>query len=325
MEASALLRNYPAIRTNAPEELQDWLRPIFSVRSIDMPEGGKAFQSVLNHCELPSIALTYARYGSPLQAQLSQNDYFVQGFPISGSGEVRWNRHSLLVEELGGGIAGGPGSEGMFVYGPTFAHLILKMSPAVLARKLSAMIGKPVDPPLQLTGRPNANSRFAAAQLRLLRFLVGELDRDEDMLPANVIAETEQAVIVAYLMANEHNYSKWLEGTPRAAAPWQVRRAVDYIEQNWDQSITVEALAEAAETTARSLFYLFHRTHGISPMAYVGRVRLRYARAMLSNPTSEMNVTSVGFSCGFSNLGHFARKYYQAFGEHPSDTLKSYR
>lgn len=325
MSVGVLLQKFPAIRTRSPEELQNWLKPVFAVRSIDMPDRGRAFDSVLNHCELPSIGLTYASYGSPLQVQISQNDYFVQGFPVSGSGEVRWNRHSTVVEQIGGGIVGGPGSEAMLTYGGTFAHIILKVSPAALTRKLSALIGRPVDPTLKLTGRPSSNPHYLAAQRRLLRFLIDELDRSEAILPPIVLAELEQAIIVTYLMANEHNYSHWLHGTPRAAAPWQIRRAVDYIEEHWDQPIAIEALVEVTQTTARSLFYLFQRTYGISPMTYVNRVRLRYARAMLSNPTPQTSVTTVGFSCGFSNMGHFARKYSEAFGEKPSDTLKAYR
>lgn len=322
---AALLNRYPAIRTRSPEELLSWLSPLFSVRSLDMPERGRRFDSVLNHCELPSIGVTYARYGSPLEAQISQNDCFVQGFPISGSGIVRWNRHSTVVEKRGGGIVGGPGSQATLTYGGDFAHIVLKASSAALTRKLSALVGGPVDPPLRLTGRPNANPRHLAAQVRLLDFLVRELDRSESALPPLVVAEVEQAVIVAFLMANEHNYSHWLNGTPRAAAPWQIRRAVDYIEANWDRPITIEALVEETQTTARSLFYLFRRTYGISPMTYVGRVRLRHARAMLSSPTPLTSVTAVALSCGFSNMGHFARRYSEAFGEKPSDTLRMFR
>lgn len=60
-------------------------------------------------------------------------------------------------------------------------------------------------------------------------------------------------------------------------------------------------------------------------MVFVRQVRLRHAKAMLSHPTPETSVTSVGFLCGFSNLGHFARNYFEAFGEHPSQTLRSHR
>ncbi|MGV6875724.1 AraC family transcriptional regulator [Pseudochelatococcus sp. B33] len=319
-----LLDRHPGLRTRDPDELLRWLSPVFSVRSLDIPEGGRAFDSVVNHCELSSIGLTYASYGAPVQARISQLDCFVQGFPVRGAGEACWNRHRTAVQTMGG-VVGGPGSEGSLNYGDDFAHIVLRIPSAALTRKLFALIGRPVDPPLQLTGQPSYNPRHYASQVRLLDYLIRELDRTESTLPAAVVEEIEQAVIVAYLTANQHNYSHWLEGTPRAAAPWQVRRAVDYIEANWDRAITIEALVEETQTTARSLFYLFRRTYGISPMTYVSRVRLRYAREMLSNPTAETSVTSVGFICGFSNMGYFARKYHEAFGERPSETLKRRR
>lgn len=319
-----LLAKSPALRTRSAEELQDWLRPNFAVRAIDMPDRGRRFDSVVNHRALSSLSLTYAAYGSPITAHMTQNDCFVQGFPVFGRGAARWDRHSVIVEQQNGGIAFGPGAEFTFDYGADFAHLVLKITPGALARKLTALIGKPVDPPIEIVAQRNSDPQLRAAQVRLLRFLAEELDRQDDRLPAGAFAELEDAVLVTFLMANESNYSKWLNGTPRAAAPWQVRRAVDYIEQYWDQPITVETLAGAAQTTARSLFYLFRRTHGVSPMVYVQRVRLRHARAMLSNPTPATSVTSVGFACGFSNLGHFAHKYFQAFGEKPSDTLRSH-
>ena len=53
--------------------------------------------------ELDSIALTYASYGSSFSARLQHNDFFAQGFPISGSGEVRWNGQSAIVNRAVGG------------------------------------------------------------------------------------------------------------------------------------------------------------------------------------------------------------------------------
>lgn len=324
LSAFPLLDTRPGLRTRDPDELLQWLSPVFSVRSLDIPAGGKMFDGIINHCELSSIGLTYASYGAPVQARISQLDCFVQGFPIRGTGEACWNRHRTAVETTGG-VVGGPGSEGTLKYADDFAHVVLRVGSSALTRKLFALIGRPIDPPLQLTGRPVGNPRHHASQVRLLDYLIRELDRTEETLPAAVVEEIEQAVIVAYLNANEHNYSHLLQGTPRAAAPWQVRRAVDYIEANWDRAIAIEALVEETQTTARSLFYLFRRTYGISPMTYVNRVRLRHARAMLMHPTAETSVTSVGFICGFSNMGHFARKYQEAFGEKPSETLKRRR
>lgn len=324
MEGS-FLGNFPAIRTGDPGELLQWLAPVFAVRSIDMPDRGRAFEAAFNHYELPSIGLSFARYGGPVSVRLSQNDFFCQGFPTAGHGEVRWNGRLATVGGSNGGVAGGPGSEGELSYGGGFAHLIVKFSPAALTRKLSSLIGEPLDRPLQLDGGPAGYPSNDAGQRRLIEFLASELDRKEAPLPPLVLAELEQAVLVGYLMATAHTYSHLLQGTPRAAAPWQVRRAVDYIEANWSEPITIEALLDATQTSARSLFHLFKRTHGVSPMVYVKRVRLRHARQMLSNPAPNTTVTAVGFLCGFGNLGHFARDYFNAFGEHPSETLKSHR
>jgi transcriptional regulator GlxA family with amidase domain len=163
---------------------------------------------------------------------------------------------------------------------------------------------------------------MAEAQRRLLEFVVRELDHADAVLPPLVMAELEQALVVSYLTCNRHSYSRLLEETPKAVASWQVRRAAEYVEQNWDQPVTVEALALVANTSVRSLFYSFKKSRGVSPMTFVRQVRLRHAKEMLAGASPETTVTSIASACGFSNLGHFAKYYSAAFGEHPSATLR---
>jgi transcriptional regulator GlxA family with amidase domain len=145
------------------------------------------------------------------------------------------------------------------------------------------------------------------------------------MLPPLVLAELEQALIVAYLCANQSNYTAQLNGKARGATPWQVRRAEEYITAHWDQPITIEALALVTNTSARSLFDTFKKHRGYSPMSFLKRVRLQHARALLERPTEAISVTAVAYACGFSNLGHFAKDYLLSFGELPSATLKASR
>jgi transcriptional regulator GlxA family with amidase domain len=94
------------------------------------------------------------------------------------------------------------------------------------------------------------------------------------------------------------------------------------MEANWNQPITMEALAHATSASARSIFYHFKQSRGQSPMAFVKEVRLRHARRMLSRTDTSTSVTEIAFACGFNNLGHFARDYLKRFGERPSDTIK---
>ena len=316
-----LLRRFPVLSAPDPDQFRSWLKPALAVQEFNTARSERPSGGVLKHRASDSVSLTFARYGAAISARMQQNDGFLQGFPVSGAGEVRRNRESMIVSATDGGVVLGPGSEASFAYDGSFAHLILRLAPEAVTRKLSALIGRPVGPPLQLDCG-SRNPGHWAGQMRLVRFFVEELDREDGQLPSLALAEIEQAIIVAYLAGHAHNYSHWLAAAPATVAPWQVRMAAEYMEQNWDQPITIEALSHITQTSARSLFHLFRRTYGVSPMAFVRRIRLQHAKAMLSHPTLETRVTTVGFLCGFSNLGNFARAYFEAFGERPSDTLR---
>jgi transcriptional regulator GlxA family with amidase domain len=56
-------------------------------------------------------------------------------------------------------------------------------------------------------------------------------------------------------------------------------------------------------------------------MAFAKGIRLNLAKQILSLPDAQTSVAGVAFSCGFANLGHFAKEYREAFGERPSETL----
>jgi AraC-like DNA-binding protein len=318
------LSRFPALRTRDVDELRLRLSGLFSVWEMDLGRGAiSTFDGRLNHRQLQDLGLTYARYGSALEVSLSQFDLYLQGFPVRGYG-------SCVVDGSEGdvsrdhGIVGGPGADMRIKYSSDFEHLILRIAPQKLIKTLSGLIGRPVDPPLRMANG-GAVPEMAAAQLRLVEFVVRELDRDDATLPELVLAELEQALVVSYLNCNRHNYSHLLEGSARPVAPWQVRLAEEYIEQNWDQPVTVEALALVANASVRSLFYSFRRSRGVSPMAFVRQVRLQRAKEMLTSARPETSVTMVASACGFSNMGHFAKYYYAAFGEHPSATLRASR
>jgi AraC-like DNA-binding protein len=245
-------------------------------------------------------------------------------FPVRGFGSVV-NDGTEGEISPSNGTACGPNADMRIKYSSDFEHLILRIKPQKLVKTLSGLIGRPVDP-LRMATSVRAIPAMAVAQRRLVEFVVSELDRVDAPLPDLVLAELEQALVVSYLNSNLHNYSHLLQEDPvRSVAPWQVRLATEYIEQNWDQPVTVEALAHVANAGIRSLFFTFKKSRGVSPMAFVRQVRLRHAKEMLTRATPETTVTSVAYACGFSNLGHFAKYYYATFGEHPSETLRTTR
>jgi len=311
------LSRFRKVRTDSPDELRERLAGLFSVRSLELPRGEAAFDALLNHRQMNDIGLSFGRYGAPLNATVEHSDYFLQGFPLRGNGEAVIGRMSGTLSRSRG-VAVGPGARFDLRYSSDFEHLIVRIRPDGLVRKLACLLGEPVDPPLTLT----SDVIRSEAQFRLLEFVVGELDRAEDAMPPLLAAEMEQSIIVGFLVHTRHNYAHRLDGGPREATPWQVRRAEEYIRANWDRPVTIEALAAVANTSVRNLFHSFRKARGMSPMGFARRIRLAEARAMLTFAKPGATVTSIAFECGFSNLGAFARYYQASYGELPSETLR---
>lgn len=103
---------------------------------------------------------------------------------------------------------------------------------------------------------------------------------------------------------------------PRGA----VERALELIDADMTADLTLSDLARGAGVGARALTRGFQRRLGVSPMRYLQQRRLERARSDLLDGRG--SVTEVAYRWGFGNLGDFALKYRQRFGERPSETLR---
>jgi AraC-like DNA-binding protein len=325
---SATMRRFPLIEAVGLDGLEAGVARLFGSCAVDAPRQFRSaqFRSTINYRSFSNISLMYGAYSAAFAARMGPYESFVQGFPMSGYGEHRVGR-TLAVAAPGiiSNTIISPGESAELNYKTTFDHLVLSIKPAPLLHKLEAMIGSPTSVPLTFIKRASYNRPEAHALRRLVLFLAEESSGESPQASPLVLAELEQAVMVAFLCNNESNFSPTLKGEPKASAPWQVRRAEEYIAAHWDQPITIEALAVATDVSARSLFHSFRRARGYSPMALVKQIRLNRAKEMLSRPQADTSVTGVAYACGFGNLGHFAADYFDRFGERPSDTLRSSR
>ncbi len=82
-------------------------------------------------------------------------------------------------------------------------------------------------------------------------------------------------------------------------------------------------LCATANVSKRTLQYAFHDIMGMSPLTYLNRLRLHWARDELRKAKSgARTVTDVAMNWGFWHFGEFSRAYRNCFGEVPSDTLR---
>jgi AraC-like DNA-binding protein len=314
------LDRFPIIRTRSVEEMRVALAQIYAKPEL-IPEGSaRTLKAVLNQCALQHIKLGYAEYGAAARLQFPETNLVSLLIPHSGRGEVVVGGSSgPMTPERGAIISCNMGYQGN--YAADYGLLALRIDSNALTKKLSALTGVPINRPLKFNLTPDF-ARPAAQSLRnLFLFLVGEVSKAATSLPPLMLAEMEQALMVAFLCGNQHNYSYLLEQPPPSVAPWQVRRAEDYIAANWDQPIRLEDIVTATGVSARSLFRTFRQNRGCSPMAFVKQVRLRHAQQLLQSAQTTTTVTRVAFACGFDDLGRFSKDYLRAFGELPSAAL----
>ncbi len=302
------------------DSLRAALAPYFGDQILELERGSREFAAQFSLLRGESIRIYHGSYEQSFRLQLRDSRCFIQGFPTRGAGECV-NNGTVMASSPRKGILTEPGCIDLS-YGPGLEHLSIFIDPDALAKALTALVGMSAARQLKLDMNGYESRPEARMLRRLVNLLMMELAAEDSLASPLLTAELEQAILVAFLCGNGHNYSHLLDGRPPGAAPWQVRRAEEYIEANWDQPITIEALAVVANASARSIFHSFRAHRGFSPMKFVKQVRLRHAREMLSDPTSAANVTRVAFDCGFGNLGHLANDYLHAFGETPSATLK---
>ena len=73
----------------------------------------------------------------------------------------------------------------------------------------------------------------------------------------------------------------------------------------------------------RTLQYAFKELLGMTPVAYLTRLRLHRVRQALRTATlASTTVTREALRWGFWHFGHFSSDYKRQFGELPSQTLK---
>jgi transcriptional regulator GlxA family with amidase domain len=119
-----------------------------------------------------------------------------------------------------------------------------------------------------------------------------------------------------------NNFTAELTGDSAAIDSAAVRHAMEFIEANAAQPISLEDIAASARVSPRSL-QLGFRTHLRStPMAVLREVRVRRTREDLLAAVPSDTVSDIAALWGFAHAGRFAIQYAKTFGEAPSETLK---
>ncbi|MFI7061563.1 AraC family transcriptional regulator [Kribbella sp. NPDC050124] len=110
--------------------------------------------------------------------------------------------------------------------------------------------------------------------------------------------------------------------SPEPAHP-AVQHAMRLLEASIDEPWTLDRLAGMVNLAPGYLVRLFGRTAGISPMAYLNRLRAERAAGLLIE--TELPIAAIGAMVGWHDPSHANRRFRSTFGLSPSSYRATFR
>jgi AraC-like DNA-binding protein len=306
-----------AVSTHRPEEASALLARSFPGLRLEVPRGARPF--VFRH----------SAYGSgPLRAY----ELAVSG-PSIASGSLPADRVSVghvlagRFEEATARQGVDPSLPFLRTAGPAMlrmhdVHLRLVTLDTATLRRIAMRAEDAGGPHLRLVrGRPI--SPAAAGAWRWMADRVHETMRDQRAAANPIVMDELLDTTVRMLLRCFGDASAREESTP-SGSPAALRRAVAYLEEHANASVTMPDVAAAARVSVRSLQVLFRRHLGVTPVEHLHGIRLEAARRELLEAAQEgpVAIGEVAARWGFANSGRFARVYAARFGELPHNTLR---
>jgi AraC-like DNA-binding protein len=133
--------------------------------------------------------------------------------------------------------------------------------------------------------------------------------------------ELLETLLAALDVANDFEPSR--SDRTRQAQSRIVRIAEDHALSQTGTNLYVTELCRVTGVSERTLEYAFKEITGLTPMAYLLRLRLHRVReALLAATPESTKVSAEALNWGFWHFGEFSRAYKDCFGELPSETLR---
>jgi two-component system response regulator YesN len=103
----------------------------------------------------------------------------------------------------------------------------------------------------------------------------------------------------------------------------QIKPAVDFIEANYDQPLTLADVAKAAYLSISRLAHLFKEQMGVTIIDYLTDVRIGHAKLLLLSTAK--SCSRICFEVGYNNQSYFTRTFKEMVGMTPRQFRESNR
>ena len=274
--------------------------------------------------ELDGLTLGRTRYGAAIRMDCGYLDNYHLVIPLRGTVRNVSGEQSFLAAPRSGAIYNHSRTATVW-RSPSSDHLALKLDRALLERELALMLGHSLRSPLVFDMPVDLNAPESHRWMGGLTVLRHGLSDRRVLASQSLLAlELRNLVVLGLLVGQRHNFSAELNADrPAPLSRGIARRAVRALEDDPQHPWTIGELAAVAGSSVRSLQENFQRSLGLSPLRYLGQLRLDHVhRRLREADPGETTVAAVAQEWGFAHLGRFSSQYRARFGCYPSETLR---
>lgn len=327
MNSHCTLERYSVTRTTSVDEAREAVAEVYLANQPHVT--GTKLDMRLNAWGDHDFTLGWLTYGAGTRLEMPEASSHYH-FNLTTRGATSGRRSDGVEGETQagrGGLALVPNRSTIVNWDSSAEQLIFRLSRSKLERFASDLTGTHVDAPIEFnfdfnTVGGQAESVFASAE-----FLARELDRDGGIAENLILVEQLEAFVMSnVLFAIPNTLSELLHEPAKPSHAGRLDAVIEYLREHAEQPLTPAELARVGHMSIRSLHATFQRDLGISPIAYLRRVRLdRVHDELVVGHPSELKVFEVAYRWGFAHPSRFANMYREAFGELPSETLRASR
>ena len=128
-----------------------------------------------------------------------------------------------------------------------------------------------------------------------------------------------------HLIGHLYLFLDYLTQSARSTKPMQsskmsdyyIKEAINYIEQNFQNNITIEDIAAVCGINRSYFGKIFHNSIGRSPQEFLMNYRMVKATELLK--LTSLSIAEIGSAVGYENQLHFSRAFKSIYGVSPRE------
>jgi AraC-like DNA-binding protein len=277
-------------------------------------------------CEFTSAGLTsfgLCTYDGDFRtAREADSSKLLLFIPLAGDASFKTGKESFGSRPGRGFITNGAAFGNMHIVGPR-KHLIVILDRNEMIKQLSGKLETPVGGNLNFHPDIDLSSGSGQVLQSLAETIFSGLVRDNALRQSPLaLSNLTSAMANLILETVPHRFSDALVREAPAPAPRHVRRAIDFMQANLSEPISIGDMAQASHVSVRSLQKGFRDFKMTTPMGYLQYLRLEAAHKELQDAAPGLTVGAIALKWGFAHLGRFAIDYKLRFGQRSSQTLR---